>query len=162
MRPLLETPFLAAAVLVTLLAGSALAQQGPVNSTDPAMVAQAVLDRFDAAYNRHDAAGIAALYTQDGNQLPAHALIDLGPIVSGRANITRFFSNAFHAFSKQSQKVVKAGAIGDGGIWYIGELHLSGDGGRKMNGVESGILVREGEAWQLRMTTATANLPLKP
>jgi uncharacterized protein (TIGR02246 family) len=121
-----------------------------------------VLAKFDAAYDKHDAAAIAALYAETGTQVPARPSPTFGAVVSGRPNIEKFFVNAFHVFGNQSQKLIASGPLGGDAIWYVSELHLTGQGPNgpvRIDGHLGGVLIRNGSGWEIVMTTANGGPP---
>jgi uncharacterized protein (TIGR02246 family) len=69
------------AALLTLVAGPALAQSKAA--------IQKLNDQWAAAFNKGDAAAVAAMYTDDAYVLPAGA-----PMVKGRADIEKFWGGA--------------------------------------------------------------------
>jgi ketosteroid isomerase-like protein len=116
----------------------------------------ALATRYAEAANRHDAAGIAALFTEDG------VLVSPKGIHSGRQAIEQFYRDTFNA------------AAVSGAALQTTELHGMGDlawaVGQWRNNTEQGnwgsVDERRGGAWQLRMlsfnTTPPEAVPTTP
>ena len=87
----------------------AMAQQsGGAGRQDPRQAVEAFITKYLDVYNKKDAAGVAALYTEDGLLVPP------GPITTGRANIEKAWRAVFDG--------------GRTGLRYdIHEVHPEGD-----------------------------------
>jgi uncharacterized protein (TIGR02246 family) len=126
--------------LMLALAGLAISFALPAfaqeqNTVDPEVRQQieAVIVRYDEAFNRHDAAAIAALYTQDAVEMnSAYGL------VSGRQAIGEKYAVQLATAPQISEKVVEVRAIGDD-ICGIAEWTLLSE-----KGYAATIYVREG------------------
>jgi len=108
-----------------------------------------------------DPVGLAALYTPDGVFLPARPSPTLGAVITSRANVEKFFADAFKTFHHSEQRATEAHALGDG-VWFVGEVHLTGQsekGPVEINGRLGGVLVRAGGSWEIRMVTVNAAPP---
>jgi uncharacterized protein (TIGR02246 family) len=149
-----------AAFIATSQIPSAMAQSS--GGAEPRKSIEAIVAKFDAAYEAHDAAAIAALYADDGIQVPARPSPTLGALISGRTNIQKFFADAFKVFQHQKQEIVASGIVGNSGAWYVSELHLTGSGQNgpaKIDGHLGVTLVRSGSDWKIVLTTANGAPP---
>jgi uncharacterized protein (TIGR02246 family) len=105
---------------------------------------------YEEAYNQHNAAALAALFTEDA------VLVTPDGLVSGRQAIERWYADEFqkwHATNHtvQSDTLNAAGR----GAWAVGEwwTTLQGPNGPlQIRGYYSGVYVLEGEAWKIRMS----------
>ena len=126
----------AAVVLVLLMSvSSALAQD-----------AQGLNDRWMASFNKGDAAGVAALYTEDATLLPEGS-----PTVQGRAGIEAFWKGAGDAVQDivlKSEKVTALGpdAASDIGTW---SLKTKGANPQSSEGKYLLILRKVGADWKI-------------
>ncbi len=161
---------LSLAALAMAFATPALAQQRTTSDQNARGTAEAVISKFDAAYNRHDAAAIAALFTNDAVFLPAGRMqAQQGSLVTGRQNIGAFFQGLFANFGNQRERIVEARSIGDAGVWYVSEVELSGQ--MQLQGqarpvqlqVLAGVVVvRDGGQWRISMATANPTPQERP
>jgi len=118
---------------------------------------EALATRYAEAANRHDAAAIAALFTEDG------VFVSPEGIVSGRAAIEKLYRDTFNAaaVSDTAIKTTELHAVGDLG-WTAGQWRNN-----TQQGNWGAVDERHGGAWQLRMLTfnvtpATAAAPATP
>lgn len=148
---------IAAALTVGIISPAAAEPSSAISRQEARQTAEALIAQLDAAYNRHDAAGIASLFAEDATLVPARPSPTLGAVLSGRLQIEKFFAHAVTMFGQQTETVVDAGPIGDAGIWLVTELHLAGHG--QLEGHVGGVLVRSGNGWQIRMSTVSARPP---
>ncbi len=148
----------AAAVAMSLATTPVLAAGGKDESPAEAReTAATLLAKLDAAYNAHDAHALASLFAENATFVPANPSPTLGAVIEGRANIEKFFADAFKTFQTSSEKVVAVGAVDDHALWLISDLSLSGrdaHGARAFSGHVGGLVVRErGGDWEIRMAT---------
>jgi uncharacterized protein (TIGR02246 family) len=146
-------------LLIALIAVASVtsAATQPKKSMDARQAAEVVLAKFDVAFNKQDAAGIAALFVPGGTFVPALPSPTLGAVMSGQQKIEKFFSAAFHTFTTESLKVVKAGPLGDTAVWAVADLHLTGQGQNgpvEIRGHVGTVFVRSGGTWKIQMTIA--------
>jgi uncharacterized protein (TIGR02246 family) len=105
--------------------------------------------KLDEAYNKNDAAAVAALFTEDA------VLVAPDGMFSGRQDIEKRYADTFQrwpitTFSSQRSQL---NAI-DNAVWSVGEWWstLQSQTGPKFErGHWSAIYVREGDAWKIRM-----------
>jgi uncharacterized protein (TIGR02246 family) len=119
------------------------------------------IERVAATYvenwNKHDAAGIAALYAKDGVQVTAAG------VRSGPQEIEQAYKNAMKMFPQHNgQTIEQISPLGDDADIRIGQFHLSGQGKNgptKLDGRYTAVDVREGGTWKIRLLTA---VPIPP
>ena len=108
--------------------GEALAQQtSAAGRQDVRQAVEAFITKYLDAYNKKDAAGVAALYTEDGLLVPP------GPITTGKQNIEKAWRAVFDAgrtgLRYDIQQVQAEGNI----VWSVGQFTV-------MAPDESGVL----------------------
>lgn len=136
------------------LVAPAVAQEKMGACTGPQDACQAAEDlakSYEAAFNRKDAAAVAALYTQDGVFVPE------GPILSGREAITKATADAIKAgFSDLAIHTAQAHVVGDM-AWVVGDYSQTGPGQnqttQRYRGNYGAVDVRDGGTWKIRMLT---------
>jgi uncharacterized protein (TIGR02246 family) len=104
------------------------------------------IERIAAAYvenwNKHDAAGIAALYTKDGVQVTAMG------VRSGPQEIERAYESAIKTFPQHNgQTIEQISPLGNDADIRIGQFHLAGQGPNgptKLDARYTAVDVREG------------------
>jgi ketosteroid isomerase-like protein len=121
----------------------ALAQEQ--NTVDPEVRQQieAALTNFDEAYKKHDAAAIAALFTQDAIQVWAWETA--GGVASGQQAIKKRFEAELAATPSITRKLVQVYPIGD----EICAISRASVGRDPWNCVT--IYVLELDEWKIRM-----------
>src|SRR5919108_2408241 len=114
----------------------------------------ALATRYADAANRHDAAAIAALFTEQG------VIVSPEGILSGRQAIEKFYRDTFTAaaVSGSAVKTTELHVVGDL-AWAVGQWRNN-----TQQGHWGAVDERRGGAWQLRMLTfnvmpAAAALP---
>jgi uncharacterized protein (TIGR02246 family) len=127
-----------AALLLGLAAGvsaavvgegrEALAQQtGAAGRPDVGQAVEAFVTKYLDAYNRKDAAGVAALYTADGFLVPP------GPITTGRVNIEKAWRAVFDAGRTGLRYDIQEVQAEGNAVWSVGRFTV-------MAPDESGVL----------------------
>ena len=114
------------------------------NTVDPQVRQQieAVLKKFQEAFNNRDLATIAALHTQDAIEVRSWAFVEWCTH-SGRQAIEKMFETDFKSNpGKMANKLVQLYPIGDA----VCEIADSDVGGRKNNTMV--IYVRDGDTWK--------------
>lgn len=142
------------AALCILATGPALAQAASAPDDSPTtMEVRALTDRFVEAWNRHDPAGLAALWTDDGD----YAEPD-GRTVHGRAEIEKLFALEHGSVFKKSELhlvVERVRSVADGVVVADGtyELFNATDPVGRPIGTRTGyftnILVKQGDGWKV-------------
>ena len=120
------------------------------------------IERIAAAYvenwNKHDAAGIAALYTKDGV-----LVTPTGAVRSGSLEIEQASQGVMKSFPQHNgQTIEQISPLGNDADIRIGQFHLSGEGPNgptKLDGRYTAVDVREGGTWKIRLLTA---VPIPP
>jgi uncharacterized protein (TIGR02246 family) len=122
---------------------------------DPQTLAQfdAHRTKYSEAYNNNDAAALAALYAED-----ALFITDRGPVY-GRHAIEKWYADTFRQWpiTNFSRDTYGLNVI-DTVAWSVEEWWgiLHGESGPVLvEGYESAIYFREGDAWKIRMLTVT-------
>src|SRR3954468_14167632 len=91
-------------------------QTGAAGRPDPRRAVEAFVAKYLDTYNRKDAAGVAALYTEDGLLVPP------GPITTGRQNIEKAWRAVFDAgrtgLRYEIQQVQAEGNV----VWSVGRF----------------------------------------
>jgi uncharacterized protein (TIGR02246 family) len=148
---------LATAGLAVGLVAPAVAQERATACDGPRDACQqivALARAYDAAFNSHDIAGVAGLYTEDAVWMPE------GPALSGRGAIEKFLAGLFKmGLSNEVLNVREAHVAGDT-AWAVGDWRNSGPGPnqtiQQYHGNGGVVYARAGDGWKIRM--ATTNL----
>ena len=141
------------ASLLTGLATSAVAQQH-VSQTDQ-HAAREVHVQFTTAFNRQDAAGLAALFSEDGIRVTPQGIIQGRDAIRGDSD--KRFQSRFHDLSI-TPKIVRT--LGDS-IWEAGEWTMK-IGDQPVRGYFAMTLVREGNSFKIRDDTFNIAPPAAP
>jgi ketosteroid isomerase-like protein len=125
------------------------------NTVDPEVRQQieAVMMRFDDAFNKSDAAAVAALFTEHAVQVLTW-IWGAGATASGQEAIERRFRVQFPAPGKLSHKLLQVYAIDkdiENEICAISEFYHAYF---QRKGYAVRIYVREGDTWKIRMEYA--------
>jgi uncharacterized protein (TIGR02246 family) len=120
------------------------------------------IERIAAEYaenwNKHDAAGIAALYTKDGV-----LVTPTGAVRNGSQEIEQASQGVMKTFPQHNGETIEQILpLGNDADIRIGEFHLSGQGQNgptKLDGRYTAVDVREGATWKIRLFTA---VPIAP
>lgn len=139
------------------LATSTPAQQ--VDQSTKQQIEQSIAAYHDA-WNKQDAAGIAALDTSDGVFVGS----DVKAVTNGTQEIVSHYQDVFkrgitHHGSATLDQIMP---LGNNAVMVVGEYHLSGQGQSgpiKADGHYTAVDVLEGGAWKIRLLTATPNPP---
>jgi uncharacterized protein (TIGR02246 family) len=121
---------------------------------------QAITTNYIDAFNRKDAAAVAALYTQDGVFVNG-----AGQVVSGQAAVEK----SLEAFFKTADPTLEGGpdeihGIGDG-AWAIGHttITIKGQGEpRALPGHYAAVYLREGAVLKVRLVSGATNTAPPP
>src|SRR3954452_4716239 len=140
---------LAAASLAIGLVVPALAQNKTGKCTGPQDACQQLVDFNQAqmvAFNKKDAAAVAALYTEDA------VFVTEGPILNGRAAIEKFYADGIKGGdSNLVINIVESRIMGDG-AWAIGDWNVVSSQG-PVHGNWVTLFVRDRGAWKMRVDT---------
>jgi uncharacterized protein (TIGR02246 family) len=156
MRPIYIIGAIAALSLATSVAS---AQE--VDQTTKQQIEQNIAAYHDA-WNNHNAAAIANLYTNDGILVTDRT----SGAKKGRKEIEDYYTNLFKRVPHHDSATVdEIFPLGNNATITVGEYHLSGQGESgpiKYDGHFTTVDVLEGGKWKIRMLTAVANPPPAP
>lgn len=146
-----------AAVLVLIAAALATgcAPAAPVdNSKEVRSAIEAVNAKFSDLAGKKDAAGIAALYTEDARVLPPN-----GPPVEGRAAIEQFFGAILPGIARVQLDTVQVEARGD--LAYEQEAlgFFDANGTKIDDGKAIVVWKKVGDDWKLHRDMFSSNQP---
>jgi len=116
------------------------------------------IERIAAAYvenwNKHNAAGVAALYTKDGVQVTATG------VKSGPQEIEQAYQSAMKTFPQHNgQTIEQISPLGNDAVIRIGQFHLAGERPHEARrALHFGRCPRRG-TWKIRILTA---IPMPP
>lgn len=144
-------------VLITLfltgLATSAAAQQTVPQADQEA--ARELEVQFVAAFNRQDAAGLAALFSEDAIRVTPQGYIQGRDAI--RKDFVKRFESKFHDLAA-TMTVIKSS---NGSIWEAGEWTMK-VGEQSLRGYGAMTLVREGSSLKIRDDTFNIAPPASP
>jgi uncharacterized protein (TIGR02246 family) len=115
-----------------------------------------IIAGYHDAWNNHNAAGIAALYTKEGihvsqaPQVVKHGQQDI------EQNYEKTFATLPHHDSATADQIILLGAEA---VMSVGEYHLTGSSNNKIDGHWTGVYVPEGGKLKIRMLTAFPDQP---
>jgi uncharacterized protein (TIGR02246 family) len=147
-----RSPFFVA--LLTVCSAIPAAAQQP-SEQQVRLAIERLLETWDTAANRKDAATVAALYTEDATRVTPRG------ISNGRAAIEKDLVETFKVTSNIADKVEKVQVVGEvvlvTATWTA---TLQGkDGPIQAKGFWGGVYVREGDAWKTRLAIVNRALP---
>ena len=121
-----------------------------VSEQDRQQIDASIVKKLEEACNRNDAA-VAAVFTEDAVQVAPEGLF------SGRPAIEKRYADVFQRWhlTNYISKRDQLNAIGNE-AWAVGEWSctLEGQNGPvQVKGYDSGIYVRDGDTWKIRMAT---------
>jgi uncharacterized protein (TIGR02246 family) len=117
---------------------------------------QQIIAEYHDAWNNHNAAGIAGLYTKDG------IIVSQAPqiVKHGQQDIVKNYEGAFatvpHHDSATADEIIPLGADV---YMSVGEYHLTGSSNNKIDGHWTAVYVPEGGKLKIRMLTPVPDLP---
>ena len=112
--------------------------------------------KFVAAFNRQDAVGVAALFTEDGIRVTPQGIIRGRDAI--RVDLESRFKKNFHDISIESQIV----RVSENGLWEAGEWSLK-IADKPVRGYFALTLVREGDGFKYRYDVFNvASVPAEP
>jgi uncharacterized protein (TIGR02246 family) len=118
-----------------------------------------IITTYHENWNKHDAAGIAGLYTNDGVLVTDRT----AGSKKGHQEIEQYYTNLFNIMSHHDSATVdELFPLGGNAVITVGEFHLSGQGQNgpiKGDGHYTTVDVLEGGAWKIRLLTAVPNPP---
>jgi uncharacterized protein (TIGR02246 family) len=147
-----RSPFFVA-LLTVCLAIPAAGQQPSEQQVRPAI--ERLLETWDTAASRKDAAAVAALYTEDAMRVTPRG------ISYGRAAIEKDLVETFKVTSNVADKVEKVQVVGEvvlvTATWSA--TLQSKDGPIQARGFWGGVYVRDGDTWKTRLAIVNRALP---
>ena len=147
-----RSPFFVA-LLMVCLAIPAAAQQRSEQQVRAAI--ERLLETWDTAANRKDAAAVAALYTEDAMRVTPRG------ISYGRSAIEKDLVETFKVTSNIADKVEKVQVVGE--VFLVtatwSATLQSKDGPIQARGFWGGVYVRDGDAWKTRLAIVNRALP---
>jgi uncharacterized protein (TIGR02246 family) len=141
------------ASLLTGLGTSAIGQPN-VSQTDQ-KAAREVHVQFTTAFNRQDAAGLAALFSEDGIRVTPQGIIQGRDAI--QKDLDKRFQSGFHDLSITPLIVRTLNAL----IWETGEWTMK-IGDQPVRGYFATTLVREGNSFKIRDETFNTAPPASP
>jgi uncharacterized protein (TIGR02246 family) len=143
--------------LLTVLVGLAIGFVLPTvaqqkSAIDPKQQIRVLAKKHDEAVNRHDAAAVAALYTQDGVLTTYDHGSFRGRKAIENAYARLYFNRPFINYFTTVNRVTAVGyQVNSTGTWSA--TQNVNDGPAKDVGHYSWVVVREGDTWKIRMAT---------
>jgi uncharacterized protein (TIGR02246 family) len=133
--------------------------QAQSSATDPALqkTLQGISDKYEAAFNSKDAAGIAALYAENGVLIVG---VPGDQVHSGRQDLEKFYEGAFkHGVSGLHATVEEVHSSGDvawarGSFTEMRPAMQGGNGLEQVHGLFGGVYEREGDSYKIVQLTA--------
>ncbi len=135
------------------MATSAVAQQN-ASQTDQ-QAAREIHAEFAAAFNRQDAAGVAALFSEDGVRVTPQG------IIQGRAAIQKDADKRFQARFRDLSVTPLIVRASSASIWEAGEWTMK-IGDQPVRGYFAMTLVRDGDNFKIRDDTFNIAPPSSP
>ena len=125
-------------ICLVLISGSAMAQQKPS--------IQKINEEWMAAFNKGDAAGVAALYSEDAYILPNGA-----EMAKGRRAIETYFKNSVRQLGDAKLKTVDLQSLGPGSAREVGTFNFKtkGDSPQDVVGKYVAVWRKMGGQWKL-------------
>jgi len=125
-------------ICLVLISGSAMAQQKPS--------IQKINEEWMAAFNKGDAAGVAALYSEDAYILP-----NGGETAKGRRAIEAYFKNSVQQLGDAKLKTVDLQSLGPGSAREVGTFNFKtkGDSPQEVVGKYVAVWRKMGGQWKL-------------
>jgi uncharacterized protein (TIGR02246 family) len=125
-------------ICLVLIAGSAMAQQKPS--------IQKANEEWMAAFNKGDAAAVAALYSEDAYILPNGA-----EMAKGRRAIEAYFKNSVQQLGDAKLKTVDLQSLGPGSAREVGTFNFKtkGDSPQEVVGKYVAVWRKMGGQWKL-------------
>ena len=139
------------------LTTSGLAQQQVDQNTKQQI--EQIISAYHDAWNNHNAAGIAGLYTKDA------ILVSQAPqiVKNGQQDIEQNYQKAFatipHHDSATADQIAPLGADA---FMSVGEYHLLDSSNNKLDGHWTAVYVPEAGKLKIRMLTAVPDVPPAP
>ena len=118
-----------------------------------------IIAEYHDAWNKHDAAAVAALYTKDGVQVTQSAQSVKRGQQDIQQNMDKAFATVPHHDSATADEIIPVGADA---FMSVGEYHIVGSSDNKIDGHWTAVYVPEGGKLKIRLLTAVPDLPPAP
>jgi len=143
-----------------LMGSSASAQE---NDKAAVRAAEDLAAKWRQAGDKKEAAGMAALFTEDGLLMPANG----APPVSGRSEIEKALAGLFKAgFDHEVVNVSQGRLTGKDAGWALGDYTWTGRRATgeaiELKGRFMEVIVRDGGDWKIRVLAGNVTLPPPP
>jgi len=146
-----------AGIIVIAFTAPGLAQQADQSTRQQI---ERLMATYAENFNKHDAAGIASLYTKDGMLVSSSAA---KIVKNGPQEIEEFYQNLFKTGLNHVQTTVdQVFPLGTESAIYLGEYHVTGEGqsgALKADGHYTAVDMHESSTWKVRLLTAFPNPP---
>jgi uncharacterized protein (TIGR02246 family) len=146
--------------LVISFAAPTFAQQKDTGDTKIAQQIRALAIDYANAFNRHDAAAVAAFFTEDGVRVSPSGVWRGRPAIAKSLALYEFQWWNCTDLLKRIDRVLTVGdRVIAQGIWSLNYQSIGANAPNKSNaGQLSWVLVREGDTWKIaRETTSSSN-----
>lgn len=143
-------------VALALILGALPAAAQQVSEQDAQQAGQSILDAWNKTSQQRDAAGQAALFTEDATRVSPQG------IISGRAAIESLTAESFKTYTPDSSTLERVVMIGNGVMLRTGSwsgTYNSPSGPLHMKGYWSDTDVRDGNTWKIRQLTYNSTPP---
>ena len=144
------------AIVPVLAMGLAVSAAAQVSEQDAQQAGHSLLDAWDKTVQQKDAAGHAALFTEDAIRVTPHGLI------SGRAAIERDAAAAFKVVTSDFSTLEQVKMIGDNVMLRAGTwsgTYTAPNGPVHLKGYWSDTDVRDGNTWKICQETYNITPP---
>jgi uncharacterized protein (TIGR02246 family) len=144
--------------LVAIVIGAAMVTAASAGDDDIANAADKLGHSYDENYNRHDAAGMAAIYAQDGVLVSPG-----GAIIRGRSALQSYYQERFATGVRDhASKIAEAHAMGDGG-YGLGTFSVNApqaDGSvKRLAGNIAYVYSHSADGWRLQAVVPSVPPP---
>ena len=150
--------------LLIILTGLAIGFAVPIfaqqkDTVDPEVAQQirALAKKYDEAFSKNDATALAGIFTVDAVQVAPEGVF-YGRQAMGKKYRDIVFQR-YHC-NNHVQQIGQVIAVGNEAVW-VGEWSAS-CGGNQVHGYISNVAVREGDAWEVRISTYNVTPPPPP
>jgi uncharacterized protein (TIGR02246 family) len=144
------------AIVPVLAMGLAVSAAAQVSEQDAQQAGQSVLDAWNKTSQQKDAAGHAALFTEDAIRVTPQGL------TSGRAAIERAAAEGFKVYTSDPSTLEQVKMIGNGVMLRAGTwsgTYNGPNGPVHLKGYWSDTDVRDGNTWKIRQETYNVTPP---
>ncbi len=152
MKRLIAIPIVLVLGIMVLMT---LSYAGEKEKADVSDAIASMNEKFVAAFNRGDAAGLASLYTENGQVLPPNS-----DFITGKTAIQGFWQVLLDMGLKATLETVELETHGDTAI-EVGKFALQGEGGQTLDkGKYLVVWKQEDGQWKLHRDIFNSSMPL--